>query len=81
MLSKRSKILIAVASFTALVFLLGRILNAAAWQKEVVEDWYVEWILLGAWIAIAALSVVVDLLGNDKRFKRPRPPLRMTNNC
>ena len=64
------KILIAVASFTALVFLLGRILNAAAWQKEVVEDWYVEWILLGAWIAIAALSVVVDLPGNDKRFKR-----------
>jgi hypothetical protein len=64
MLSTRSKILIGIASFAALVSLLSHMERAAAWQKELVPDWYVEWIVLAAWIAIAALSVVFDVRRN-----------------
>jgi len=61
MLSMRSKVLITVASLICLLLLLNYVLDLGAWAREPVENWYLEWIVIGACVVVAAVSIAFDL--------------------
>ena len=64
MVSMRSKVLITVASLICLALLLNYVLDVGAWARKPVEDWYVEWIVVGACVVVAAGSIGFDLRRN-----------------
>jgi hypothetical protein len=65
MLSKRSKILVVVASVIGLFSLVDYIGDISSWQKEPsLQYWYQEWIFAGASISLAGISVLLDFRRN-----------------
>ena len=62
MLSRRSKILVTLASVIGLFALADYFGDMSSWQREYpLQYWYQEWIIVGVSIAIAGISVLFDV--------------------
>ena len=65
MLSRRSRVLVTVATVIGLFSLADCIGDMASWQKEPsLWYWYDQWIVVGVSMVIAGISVVFDVRRN-----------------